>query len=78
LKRPSLATIVWALVPFAGVCFSVPAWDRVHPTVMGLPFNQFWLLAWTMLTPVCLWCACQRMTLANLPGSEPDAQERRS
>jgi hypothetical protein len=78
MKRPSLATIVWAFVPFAGVCFFVQAWDRVHPTVLGLPFNLFWLLSWTMLTPLCLWCAYQRMTPASLPGSESDAEERRS
>jgi uncharacterized membrane protein len=33
------------LVPFAIVCFSVEWWDRVHPMVLGLPFNFFWLLA---------------------------------
>jgi Protein of unknown function (DUF3311) len=26
----------------------------VHPMVLGLPFNLFWLLAWIVLTPVCL------------------------
>jgi hypothetical protein len=23
--------------------------------VLGLPFNFFWLIAWLLLTPVCMW-----------------------
>jgi hypothetical protein len=54
LKRPSLAAIVVALIPFCAMCFSVSAWDRVYPMVLGLPFNFFWLLAWIVLTSVCM------------------------
>jgi len=25
--------------------------------VLGLPFNLFWLMLWTLLTPACLWRA---------------------
>jgi uncharacterized protein DUF3311 len=43
-----------ALIPFLGMCFSVPLWDRVAPRVLGLPFNMFWLLAWLVLTPALM------------------------
>ena len=57
MKRPSLFAMFLGLIPFLAMCFSVPAWDRVYPMVLGLPFNLFWLLSWTVLTPVCLWAA---------------------
>jgi hypothetical protein len=25
--------------------------------LLGLPFNLFWLIAWTLLTPLCMWGA---------------------
>lgn len=43
-----------ALIPFAGACLSVAWWDRVHPLVLGLPFNLFWLILWAPLTSACL------------------------
>jgi hypothetical protein len=55
LKRPSLRAVAVALIPFCAMCFSVSAWDRVYPMVLGLPFNFFWLLSWIVLTSVCLW-----------------------
>jgi hypothetical protein len=54
VKRPSVTALLLGLIPFAAMCFSVPLWDRVHPMILGLPFNLFWLLAWIVLTPVCL------------------------
>lgn len=57
MKRPSAGALLLSFVPFAAMCFSVPAWDRVHPMVCGLPFNMFWLICWIMLTPVCMWGA---------------------
>jgi Protein of unknown function (DUF3311) len=57
LKRPSLGSILLALIPFAAVCFSVSLWDRIYPLVLGLPFNFFWLISWLVLTPVCMWGA---------------------
>lgn len=57
MKRPSLGSILFGLVPFAAICFSVALWDRVDPIVFGLPFNFFWLISWLLLTPVCLWGA---------------------
>ena len=57
MKRPSIGALLLGLIPFAGMCFTVPLWDRVEPMILGLPFNLFWLMAWTLLTPVCLWGA---------------------
>ena len=54
VRRPSLGTILLALIPFCAMCFSVSAWDRVYPMVFGLPFNFFWLLSWIALTSVCI------------------------
>jgi hypothetical protein len=54
IKRPSIGSIVLALIPFGGMCFSVPLWDRVAPRVLGLPFNMFWILAWLALTPALM------------------------
>lgn len=39
------------------MCFAVPLWDRIEPMVLGLPFNLFWLIAWIVLTPLCMWAA---------------------
>ncbi len=57
LKRPSLRALLLGLVPFATMCFSVSAWDRIYPMVLGLPFNLFWLVLWIVLTPLCMWGA---------------------
>jgi Protein of unknown function (DUF3311) len=55
LKRPSFGAICLALIPFLAICFSVSAWDRIYPMILGLPFNFFWLLSWIVLTSVCMW-----------------------
>jgi hypothetical protein len=47
--------VLLALIPFAGMCFSVSLWDRVHPILLGLPFNLFWLICWIVLSSLCLW-----------------------
>jgi hypothetical protein len=57
MKPPSFGAILAGLVPFVAMCFSVSFWDRVQPMIGGLPFNLFWLIAWTLLTPACLWVA---------------------
>jgi hypothetical protein len=54
VKRPSIASIVLAILPFVGMCFSVSFWDRVSPTVMGIPFNMIWMLAWIVLTSAAM------------------------
>jgi hypothetical protein len=54
MKRPSFGALVLAFIPFAAVCLSVPLWDRVEPMIFGIPFNLFWLIAWIVLSSVCL------------------------
>jgi Protein of unknown function (DUF3311) len=41
------------------MCFSVSLWDRVHPMLLGLPFNIMWLIAWIVLSSLCMWCICR-------------------
>ena len=62
MKRPSLVSILFGLIPFLAVCFSVSVWDRVDPMVLGLPFNFFWLILWLLLTPFCMWGAYRAET----------------
>jgi hypothetical protein len=57
VKRPSLGSLLLALIPFTGICFSVPLWDRIYPMVLGIPFNLFWLISWLGLTPLVMWGA---------------------
>jgi hypothetical protein len=57
IRKPSVAALLLALLPFLGLCFSVPLWDRIHPVFLGLPFNMLWLMSWIVLTSLCLWCA---------------------
>jgi len=59
MKPPSLRAIMVGLIPFAGMCFSVPLWDRVDPTILGVPFNLAWLICWIVLTSVCLGIAAR-------------------
>lgn len=66
MRRPSIGAILFALVPFTAICFSVPLWDRIYPMVFGMPFNFFWLITWLLLTPVCMWGAYrQEMTRSS-------------
>jgi len=60
MRKPSLGAILFGLIPFVAICFSVPLWDRVYPMLLGLPFNLFWLIAWILLTPLCMWGAYKR------------------
>ncbi len=52
--KPSLGAVAVGSVPFIAVCFSVPLWDRVHPMILGLPFNFFWLILWILITPLIM------------------------
>lgn len=54
VRKPSLLAVMIGCVPFIGMCFSVPLWDRVTPMIFGLPFNFFWLVAWIVITSGCL------------------------
>ena len=57
IQRPSLGAVLLGLIPFAGICFFVPFWDRIYPMVMGMPFNMFWLVLWIVISPLCMWGA---------------------
>jgi Protein of unknown function (DUF3311) len=54
VRRPTLGAVLFGIIPFIAMCFSVSRWDRVYPMVLGLPFNLFWLILWILLTPLCL------------------------
>jgi hypothetical protein len=73
VRRPSRASLLIALIPFAAMCFSVPLWDRVEPMVLGLPFNLFWLLAWIVLSSICLRAAyrVENRAAARDEGEDP-------
>ncbi|MGK5640577.1 DUF3311 domain-containing protein [Streptomyces sp. URMC 126] len=51
-KRPAL---LWLLAPYALYLAALPLVNRVHPTILGLPFLFFWLLLATLLTPAGVW-----------------------
>jgi len=57
VRKPTWPALLLGLIPFAGMCFTVPLWDRIRPFVAGVPFNLFWLMLWILLTPLCLWGA---------------------
>ena len=57
------------MIPFAAMCFTVPLWDRIHPKVLGIPFNLAWLLCWIVLTSLCL-AAAYRIESARDKKSE--------
>ncbi len=69
--RISRAALRLAVVPFIGLDLTVAWWDRIRPTVAGLPFNLAWVIGWTALTPLCLWGAhrLDRRRVAD-PGGE--------
>jgi hypothetical protein len=54
LKHPSRKAVLIGLIPFIGMCLSVPLWDRIYPRVLGLPFNLFWLSSWIVLSSGCM------------------------
>ena len=62
MRKPSIGAILFAFIPFVAICLCVSLWDRIHPMVLGLPFNFFWLIAWLLLTPLCLWGAYRQET----------------
>jgi hypothetical protein len=74
MTKPSLGSILLGLVPFAAMCFSVSAWDRIYPMILGLPFNLFWLLSWIVLTSVCMWAA-YRLELSRDAEPAPTAKK---
>jgi hypothetical protein len=43
-----------ALLPALAVCVGVPFADRVHTSVLGLPFLLAWIVACVLLTSVVM------------------------
>jgi Protein of unknown function (DUF3311) len=54
VRRVSVGALICGLIPFAGMCFSVPLWDRIDPTIMGVPFNLSWLIGWIVISSACM------------------------
>jgi uncharacterized protein DUF3311 len=54
VRKPSALAVAIGVVPFFGMCFSVPLWDRTTPMILGLPFNLFWLIAWIVISSGCM------------------------
>jgi Protein of unknown function (DUF3311) len=67
MKKPSPAALSLALIPFLTMCFCVPLWDRIHPMLLGLPFNMLWLIVWIVLSSLCMWCAYRVETARDIP-----------
>jgi hypothetical protein len=44
-------------LPTIAIALMVPLLDRVHRTILGMPFILAWLFAWYVLTTLCL-AAC--------------------
>jgi membrane protein required for beta-lactamase induction len=57
VKKPSVGALLLGLVPFVAMCFSVSLWDRIDPMIFGIPFNFFWLIAWIVLSTLCMGAA---------------------
>ena len=49
VKSPRPLSLMVGAVPFVGAVFTVGWWDRITPTVFGLPFNFAWLAGWIVL-----------------------------
>jgi hypothetical protein len=41
------------ILPFISQLAVLPLVNRFDPIVLGLPFLQFWLFLWIVLTPLC-------------------------
>ena len=54
VSKPSITALLVALIPFIAMCFSVALWDRIYPMVLGIPFNIFWLVSWSVLSTLCM------------------------
>ena len=54
MHKPSLKSVLIGIIPFVAMCFTVVLWDEVHPFVLGLPFNIFWIILWILITPIIM------------------------
>jgi len=57
MKKGKRLALLLGTIPFITLVFALPLVNRIHPTVLGLPFLLFWILLWVMLTPLILFLA---------------------
>ncbi len=65
VKKPSPVTLLLGLIPFVAMCFSVSLWDRIDPMILGVPFNLAWLIAWIVISTLCMWLAYRIETASS-------------
>ncbi len=53
----SAARVAAAAVPVAALSIAIPFVNRVQLHAFGVPFLPVWIVAWMLLTPLCLWVA---------------------
>ncbi|MFB5198143.1 DUF3311 domain-containing protein [Neobacillus sp. KR4-4] len=41
------------ILPLLSQLVVLPLVNRIDPIILGLPFLQFWLFLWIVLTPLC-------------------------
>jgi hypothetical protein len=70
VRKPSPLALLLGLIPFVAMCFSVALWDRVAPTILGLPFNLAWLMGWVVLSVACMAIAYRIEGARNRTGGE--------
>jgi hypothetical protein len=51
-----LAVIGLAALPSLALSFAIPLANRMEPSVGGAPFLLLWIVAWVIVTPICLFC----------------------
>ncbi len=77
MRKPTLRVLLLGLIPFFGMRFRVPFWDRIHPVVAGLPLNFFRLIPCILLTVLCRWKDYWFEKLAELPHPDGPQSEAR-
>jgi hypothetical protein len=45
--------ILLIVLPLLSQLVVLPFANRIDPIILGLPFLQFWLFLWIVLTPLC-------------------------
>jgi hypothetical protein len=45
---------IFSIIPFIGILGFLPLVNRVEPFILGMPFNMFWMVMWTVLTSIIL------------------------
>jgi Protein of unknown function (DUF3311) len=51
MKKILLVLLI--VLPFLAQLVVLPFVNRIDPIILGLPFLQFWLFLWIVLTPFC-------------------------